>query len=451
MSDKDLARRTELAISFDGVDISDSVQPYFLSATYTDNEEDEADDFQLTVQDRDGVWLTKWLNDAIQAAASSPDLVAVAGVSSSSSSAWAIGDAVIANGQPQYTSYGGGTPGSAVTNYRGTITHLNLRDGVPYPIHVGKLGWFAINQVVKAGVVAGVSTTTSSKPKIKGLRIQASFVRQNWQGDGKDTVLNCGRFELDSVRAAGPPASIVIKGTALPFSNAQIRQTKKSRAWEYYTLKGIAQEMASKAKMKLMFESRYNPSYKRVEQVRTSDITFLSRLAHDAGISLKITDNIIVLFDQRTYEAMPPVLTIRRGDGSYTKWDLTTGEADRKYASCRVRYFDPGTGATIEGIAYADDYDPEAENNQQLEITAKVGSIAEAKDLAEKHLRLRNKYEKSAIFVMTGNPILVAGVTVMLEDWGAWSGKYIIKQAKHTVGSSGYTTQIRLRPVLGGY
>lgn len=450
MSDKDLARRTEMAISFDGVDISDYVRPYFLSATYTDNEEDEADDFQLTVQDRDGIWLTKWLNDAIQAAASSPDLVAVAGASSSSGN-WAIGDAVVANGQPQYTSYGGGTPGAAVTNYSGTITHLNLQSSVPYPIHVGSLGWFAVSQVVKAGVVAGVSTTTTSKPVIKGLRIQATFIRVNWQGDGKDTALNCGRFELDSVHAAGPPASIVIKGTALPFSNAQIRQTKKSRAWESYTLKGIAQEMASKAKMTLMFESSYNPSYKRIEQVRTSDIAFLSRLAHDAGLSLKITDNIIVLFDQRTYEAMPPVLTIKRGDGSYTKWDLTTGEADRKYASCRVSYFDPATGTTIAGIAYADDYDPEAENNQQLEITAKVGSIAEAKDLAGKHLRLRNKYEKSAIFLLPGNPVLVAGVTVMLQRWGAWSGKYIVKQAKHTVGSSGYSTQIRLRPVLGGY
>ena len=66
-------------------------------------------------------------------------------------------------------------------------------------------------------------------------------------------------------------------------------------------------------------------------------------------------------------------------------------------------------------------------------------------------LRLKNKYEYTATFTLPGNPDLVAGVTVMLSGWGAWDGKYIISQAKHTIGKSGYTTQIRLRHVLEGY
>ena len=40
----------------------------------------------------------------------------------------------------------------------------------------------------------------------------------------------------------------------------------------------------------------------------------------------------------------------------------------------------------------------------------------------------------------------------MLRGWGMWNGKYMIKQAKHTVdGSGGSTTQISLRRVLEGY
>lgn len=42
----------------------------------------------------------------------------------------------------------------------------------------------------------------------------------------------------------------------------------------------------------------------------------------------------------------------------------------------------------------------------------------------------------------------MAGCTVMLSGWGAWDGKYIIKQAKHSVSHSGYTTQITLRRSL---
>ncbi len=56
MSNKNLARRTKAEISFAGVNITKSIQPYLLSLSYTDNEEGEADDLQLTLQDEDGLF-----------------------------------------------------------------------------------------------------------------------------------------------------------------------------------------------------------------------------------------------------------------------------------------------------------------------------------------------------------------------------------------------------------
>ena len=57
-----------------------------------------------------------------------------------------------------------------------------------------------------------------------------------------------------------------------------------------------------------------------------------------------------------------------------------------------------------------------------------------------------------ACLTLPGNPVLVAGVTVALEGWGGWSGKYIVSQARHTVGGGGgYTTQVQLRRCLTGY
>lgn len=204
--------------------------------------------------------------------------------------------------------------------------------------------------------------------------------------------------------------------------------------------------------MSCMYESAYDPFYKRVEQRQASDIEFLSRLSHDAGISLKATNSIIVLFDQATYEAKPPVITIQKGKaGGYIKYKMDVGAADSQYSSCRVSYVDPESGKCIEATAKVEDYNADAKNNQQLEITAKVSSKDEAKTLAEKHLRLHNKYSKSATFTFPGNPALVADVTVELKGWGAFDGKYIITQAVHTVGGSGYTTQIKLRRVLEGY
>lgn len=61
---------------FQGADITGSMRPYFLSATYTDKEADGTDDLQLKLQDRDDIWLKKWLADAIDAAASAGSLSA---------------------------------------------------------------------------------------------------------------------------------------------------------------------------------------------------------------------------------------------------------------------------------------------------------------------------------------------------------------------------------------
>ena len=148
------------------------------------------------------------------------------------------------------------------------------------------------------------------------------------------------------------------------------------------------------------------------------------------------------------YTKEPPVRTIRKGaKGGYTKVSLSTGAADHQYGSCRVSYVDPGSGKCIEGTYSAN----EEETGQCLEISAKVSDAGEAKALAEKRLRLHNRLTRFASFSFPGDPALVASVTVQLEGWGGWDGKYIIKRAVHTVDTSGYTTKINARRCLEGY
>ena len=499
MSDKSLARRTDAQVIFDGTDISKDIRPYLLDITYTDNEEDETDDLQLNLADREGLWLEKWLNEAISAAVELPastgtteyivtassglnvrsgegtsysklgnlaygttiqvisvngswakinysgktgyvstDYIKKAGAASGT---WAVGDDVIVSGRPQYTSYGEGNPGANVTNYKGKITYLNL--SAPYPICVGYLGWFSESQVQRDGGSASGQDKLGAASK--GLRIQAAFLRMNWNGDGKDDVLECGQFELDAVQASGPPSKVTIKGTALPYSSS-IRQTEKSKSWENYTLKGILSEIATKNGMAYLFSGGNNPSYARVEQYKTSDIVFLQKLCNDAGNSLKVSNNILIIFDQATYEKKKTVMTIDRKALKDQKYTVKTGK-DNTYTSCEVRWT-TSSGKCISGTAYVEDYKEDSEKNQCLRITQKVSSVAEAKSLAEKMLRLHNKYELTASFTLPGDPRLLAGCTVMLKNWGAWDGKYIIKKARHQLNRSGYNVQIDLRKVI---
>ena len=351
MTELETARRTEISVSIGGVDITRDMRPYLLGLTYTDNEEDETDDLQIDLQDREGIWLEKWLAAAIEGAAASK------------------------------------------------------------------------------------------------LKLSARIIAKDWTGPGKDRALPCGTFELDSVTASGPPATLTMKGTSLAFC-AAIRQTKKSKAWNKYRLSGIAREMAKNAGMRVMYEAGTDPYYKRIEQAKMSDIRFLSKLCHGAGISLKATADRLVLFDQRIYEGKAAVRTIRRKDGSYGTYSLETGTADTQYASCRVSY--SGGGRYIQGV-YIDpelEKSMEKENRQQLEITQRVESQGEALALAQKYLRLHNKYARTASFTMAGDPTLAAGEVIALAGWGGWDGRYMVKQAQHTVGTGGYETKITLRRCL---
>ena len=273
------------------------------------------------------------------------------------------------------------------------------------------------------------------------LSISAVIKPEHWK---KDETLKTGAFELDSVDASGPPATVTISASSLAFSS-DLRQTKKSKAWKNYNLSGIASEIAANGGMSCQYEASANPSYDRVEQTRQSDIEFLRKLCQDAGISIKVTDGKLVLYDQAEYEAKAPVLTIEEGaKGGYIKYKLHSGSADTQYAKCRVRYMDPNTGKCIEGTAE----DSGVSGDQCLEVKAKVGNVGEAQALAKKRLRLHNKLAKTATFTMPGDVGLVAGVTVQLKGWGGWDGKYIVTRAVHTVGGGGYTTQISIRKVL---
>jgi phage protein D len=430
MSSVDLARRAKVKLTFQGVDVTEDINKYFKSLTFTDNEADEADDLQITFDDREDIWLCSWLNDAIEA--TGDDIVATASGGSLYSVTAKTGLNVRSGPGTSYSKLGSLAYGTAVS----VIGISNSWASISY-------------NGSTAYVSAGYLTPSSGGSAAKGFSVKAQIIRENWESDGVDKTLDCGVFELDSVKTKGPPATITMKATSLPYSSS-VRQTKKSKSWEKVKLSAIANEIASKNGMACMFESRSDIFYTRVEQVDQSDIAFLRELCIKAGLSLKVTANMLVLFDQQAYESAEAAKEIKRGkDGGYSSWDLSTGSSDTNYIGCRVRYTEPGTGRTYDYTYYPDET---KKDGQVLEIREKVSSSEEAKILAKKRLRQKNKFEKRATFDFPGDPDWLAGITVRLTGWGAFDGNYIVSSVRHSVSKSGgYTTSVSLRRVLGGY
>ena len=61
MSAKDMARRVELRLKFQNVKVPANINKYLSSLTFTDEDEDNADDLQLAFDDRERKWLGSWL------------------------------------------------------------------------------------------------------------------------------------------------------------------------------------------------------------------------------------------------------------------------------------------------------------------------------------------------------------------------------------------------------
>lgn len=513
MSDRNLARRTEIKVSFNNVDISEDINKNLISLSYSDESAGAADDLKIVIHDTEGIWIRNWLKREMEsrdaangesalgtssgtgdetaytvtakiglnvrsgkstgaeriggiaygqtvnvknisdgwaeieysgqtAYVSAQYLTKASGNTGSSGGAYNVGDEVTVTGTPQYSSYGNGRPGAPVTNYKGTITYTNMRDGVKYPIAVDYLGWFALSDVVNNSTE---EPTTEDGNNAKYTKISAIIAARNVDGDGTDRVLDCGTFELDNVETSGPPQTVEMSATSVNYESG-IKKTVKSRTWQKTNLSAIVGEIAGNSGYEAMYLAAFNPSFERIVQDEERDLEFLSRVCEKYGLSLKVTAGAIVVFDSKEMEQEEPVRKIKFGDKSYSKYKLASSLSTTAYSSCHVSYEDD------QGNAYEATFTPETaySEGEVLEVTEQVDSNEAAMELAKRKLRAANKGEITGSFSMAGDPRLVAGVNVELEGWGDFDGKYSIEKSRHQV-KGGYTTDIDIAKVVEGY
>ena len=278
----------------------------------------------------------------------------------------------------------------------------------------------------------------------KGDKIHASFYVMNWSGKEDKQMLPCGTFTLDEFSLSGPPDEMTLKGQSVPVTSSI--KTPRTRAWKKVKLSQIAMDMAANSGLKVLFECPSDPSYEHVDQIKESDVSFLCKLCKKAGISLKVTDSQMVLFDEATYEAKSTELMLIHGTSNILGYNFDWTTDDTAYGSCRVRYKDPKTGNMIEYH-----YKPRNSNGGPvLEINEMVRNEEEARQLAMKRLRAKNKMETKCTFSIMGDIRFLAGITVTVKGFSRFDGKYIIQKASHKV-TDGYVTDLELTKCLEGY
>ncbi|MEK4713478.1 phage late control D family protein [Sporosarcina sp. FSL K6-5500] len=275
----------------------------------------------------------------------------------------------------------------------------------------------------------------------KGDVITAVIETENWLKEGEKKRLDCGSFHVDTIDFKGPPDTLTIKALSIPYKDGG-KNSKRSRVWEKATFSTIAGDIAASAGLTLLYDAP-DYLYDRVDQIRETDLAFLKKRAKKEGISVKVTKEQLVLYDEQSYESKSSVRTIKRGESDITGYSFTLAAADKEYKKVQISYFDSSKKKNLKYV-----YDvPKVEKGPTLKLNERAKSLAEAIRWAKKAVRNKNKQAKTGKLTLIGDTTLVQGMTINIEGFKAFDGKYFIESTSH-VTNNGYVVSISIREVL---
>ena len=271
-----------------------------------------------------------------------------------------------------------------------------------------------------------------------------------------ETVFHAGKFEIDEIEVNGYPSTVSIKAVSV-LGDSTLRGTRKNRTWEEISVWKCAADICEQNGIKLLWDCEANPNLDHVEQADESDLDFLLKICHDHGMSLKITPERIIIFDDAKFEATDPVITVYKpGVLAETnentmplRWLLDyrlQSKTRDTYWKCQVKYQKGKDKELIEGEFSA----PGKEKGRVLIVREQVENQAEAERLAKKKLREANKEETTGHFTTIGNPDFAAGQVIELQKFGHFDGNYLVTKVIHEI-SGEYTTKVDIRRCLDGY
>ena len=233
----------------------------------------------------------------------------------------------------------------------------------------------------------------------------------NWNRFNDNRSLPCGSFIVDEPEYSGRPSVFTINAIASPL-NGNFKDISKSKSWNNITLK--------------------------------ADSTFLSDLCEEEGLAMKVTDSKIVIFNEKDFEARAPIALYKEFQDSVISYSFKSRLANTNYSGVNVKYYDAKIGKLVEYLYTIGEIN---EKSKIYQLNTQVKDVSEAMRVAKQTALRLNKKETTTSLTVVGNIEILGGVTVILEEFGAFSGKYYIEKATHTI-DNGYVTSFEARKVI---
>jgi uncharacterized protein len=251
-------------------------------------------------------------------------------------------------------------------------------------------------------------------------------------------LVKAGAFCIDEVELSGPPDTVRIRALAVGLQRQA--RTRIGKAYENTTLKAIAETIAKRLKAKLV-GSLPNIPIPKATQYGETDWAFLVRLSREYGYEVKLTNNNQTLALVKLSDGGTVVRKIRKSDVKGYRYRDKITEVPAK---TEVKHYDPRKKKTVKGQAKAKGKQTASDTRHR---TVPAKTPAQAKAIAEAEQE-RHEVDKTALELdLEGDEALASGVVIEVIEWGAVNGEYMIIEARHSAGSSGYVLSIQLKRI----
>lgn len=278
----------------------------------------------------------------------------------------------------------------------------------------------------------------------KGDSMRCGFIFTNWNGEGENFQIDCGKFVLDEISFSGNPSTAVLSGLALP-ANASFNTKLRNKCWSKITIEKIAYTIGRRYRLRLQYQAP-KISITELEQSDEDDSSFLYNLCQEYNLGMKVYDDKLVIYDPGELERKNPVATLTPmsfigGDWSYTD------SLDGTYNGARIAY-KTSKNSTKTKSMYVGTVKETADDARTLRISKTANNKADAKYQAVAQINASNENATKLTGTIWADGKICAGATVSVTGFGKPNGKYFVEQCTINLAGNGATMTVTMHKVV---
>lgn len=266
--------------------------------------------------------------------------------------------------------------------------------------------------------------------------LKAWIQLSEWAADYKQGKIYCGCFIVDSLKYSGFPEKLQLSGLSFP-TNSNFNVKQKNKTWRKTTIQTILGDITRNAGIELAFDAD-DVNIDSVNQTGKTDLDFAYSICSEYGLSIKLYNKKMVVYDQAKYEAAPARYDITHAQLSGNRAYNITKQVTKLYDSVKIQYTNGKSGDTLT-YEYVI---PGKPGNRQMFITSKADSYADAEKKAKAALRDSVRKSRQITIKMMGSAKYVAADCFNLSGFGKLDGKYFIDSVTHQKSGGKYTVDI---------